>query len=229
MRQKNVLLTLGLFLAALLVCLMPAAAKAVKALFSWLFTVLGKLFFFLMGKPGGYSGMPDIQPTQESFPTQETGQISQVSRLASLVNLITLAIGAILTLLLALYLLRSLYRVLKNLLQQLLAAMGRFAADTAEDYEDEITDTRTQEASAHVRRRRKNRSVRAGPKSLAPSQRIRARYQYLSKKHLEWTSSTTARENLPAELAPLYERARYSQHPITEEEASQFTSGTKRI
>lgn len=226
MRQKNVLLTLGLFLAALLICLVPAAAKAIQTLASWIFTALQTLFFLLMGRPGGYAPGDAVSQPMD---TSTTEQISQGSELAWLINLITLAIGAILTLLLALYLLRSLYRKLKALLPRLLAAMGRFAADTAEDYEDEITDTREQDASVRARRRRKNRLTRTDPRTLTPGQRIRARYQHLSKKHPAWTSSSTARENLPAELAPLYERARYSQHPITEEEASRFTSGTKRI
>lgn len=226
MRQKNVLLTLGLFLAAFLICLVPAAAEAVKALFSWLFAALGRLFFFLMGKPGG-SG-PSNTVTQPMEPST-TEEVVQGSALASLINLITLAIGAILTLLLALYLIRSLYRKLKALLPQLLAAMGRFAADTAEDYEDEISDTRNQYDPFRTHRRRKNRLARTGPRTLAPGQRIRYRYQRLSQKHPSWASSSTARENLPEDLAPLYERARYSDHPITEDEASRFTSGTKHI
>lgn len=227
MRQKNGLLTLGLFLAALLICFVPAAAKAIKALVSRLVAVLQALFFLLMGRPGGYEPGGAVSPPPTDLLTTE--QVGQSSRLASLINLITLAIGAILTVILVLYFLRSLYRVVKKLLYQLLAALSRFAANTAEDYEDEITNIRTADHGLHIRRMRNNRSLRTDPRTLTPGQRIRTRYQHLSKKHREWTSCTTARENLPAELAFFYERARYSQHPITQEEASQFTSGTKHI
>ena len=180
-----------------------------------------------MGRPGGYEPGGAVSPPPTDLLTTE--QVGQSSRLASLINLITLAIGAILTVILVLYFLRSLYRVVKKLLYQLLAALSRFAANTAEDYEDEITNIRTADHGLHIRRMRNNRSLRTDPRTLTPGQRIRTRYQHLSKKHREWTSCTTARENLPAELAFFYERARYSQHPITQEEASQFTSGTKHI
>jgi hypothetical protein len=64
---------------------------------------------------------------------------------------------------------------------------------------------------------------------LPPRERIRARYRKLLKKNPRWRSGRTARENLPEELASVYERARYSQHPITEEEAEQFRQNAKKL
>ena len=63
--------------------------------------------------------------------------------------------------------------------------------------------------------------------SMEPGERIRYRYRLLSKKHPEWREHNTARENLPDSPAQLYERARYSDHPITPEEAEQFKNETK--
>ena len=37
------------------------------------------------------------------------------------------------------------------------------------------------------------------------------------------------RENLPESLAGVYERARYSDHPVTEEEAARFKAESKNI
>jgi len=40
--------------------------------------------------------------------------------------------------------------------------------------------------------------------------------------HPEWSDGSTARENLPEEAAAVYERARYSEHPVSPEEAARF-------
>ena len=64
---------------------------------------------------------------------------------------------------------------------------------------------------------------------MSPGERIRDRYLRLLRKHPDWTAHTTARENIPEELATLYERARYSAHNPTEGEAEQFRSGTKGL
>ena len=49
-----------------------------------------------------------------------------------------------------------------------------------------------------------------------------AAYARLLRKKPQWTSSSTARENLPENAAALYERARYSEHPISSEDADSF-------
>ena len=225
-RQKNILMTLGLFLLALLVCLVPTAVKAVGTLLSWIFAALRALFLFLLGKGAGYGpGNAVSQPVDTSV----SEPVSQANPLAVVINLITLAAGAVLTLLLALYLLRSLYRKLKVWLPRLLASLNRFAIAATEDYEDEITDTRVQGETAVIRRQRSRRKREKELRKLPPKQRIRHRYLRLVQKHPEWASSATARENLPQALASLYERARYSDHPVTEDEAGAFVTGSRQI
>lgn len=226
MRQKNILLTAGLFLISLAVSFLPAAARAVGTLAAWLATALKTLFFFLFGKAGGYGPDTPMVPPSETGMTGEPGTTNQ---LAALINMITLAIGAILTLILLVYGLRSLYRKLKVLLTRLYAAMGRFAAAATEDYIDEVTDTREQTPATPFRTRQKKRRPYGPTGTLTPGQRIRHRYQHLSKKHPEWGVSTTARENLPQALATVYEQARYSGHPATDENAALFVSETKHI
>jgi hypothetical protein len=93
-----------------------------------------------------------------------------------------------------------------------------------DDYIDEISDTRD---DATVAVRKKRRDPILPPRNMTPNQKIRYRYKRLLIKHPEWKQYYTARENLPEEAAKLYERARYSTHPITGEEAEQFQSKTK--
>jgi len=64
---------------------------------------------------------------------------------------------------------------------------------------------------------------------MSPRETIRYRYQRLLRKHPEWAQSTTARENIPTELARLYEQARYSCHPIDESEAERFQTGSRKL
>ena len=66
-------------------------------------------------------------------------------------------------------------------------------------------------------------------RSLDPGKRIRYRYMRLLMKHKDWHAGKTARENLPDNAASLYERSRYSKHPITEEDAQQFITDVKSV
>ena len=64
---------------------------------------------------------------------------------------------------------------------------------------------------------------------MSPTEKIRYRYLRLLAKHPQWAKGSTPREKLPAHLAVIYEKARYSDHPILETDAEQFASGTKSI
>ena len=64
---------------------------------------------------------------------------------------------------------------------------------------------------------------------MPPKERIRYRYKRLSLRHEEWFAGSTARENLPVELAEVYERARYSDDALTAEEAAQFADKIRRL
>ena len=47
------------------------------------------------------------------------------------------------------------------------------------------------------------------------------------KKHPYWGDQSTARENLPKDAAQIYEKARYSEHTLSQQDAEQFAQKTE--
>ena len=115
-------------------------------------------------------------------------------------------------------------KLLRKLIRRFLSGMSDYAANVSEDYIDEITDTRIA-----LPKKKRNRVSAADERAMTPAQRIRYRYQRLLYKHPNWDQGSTARENLPTEAAAVYEQARYSSHPVTQEDAALFISKTKRV
>ena len=97
--------------------------------------------------------------------------------------------------------------------------------------EDEITDTRDDYELDSTPKRRAERIKAAfvNEQKLSAQQRVRHYYRRLALKHTEWTRGSTARETIPEEAAEIYERARYSAHPISEEDALAFKKNTRKI
>ena len=114
-------------------------------------------------------------------------------------------------------------------LNQLMASFRRFAEVSSEDYDEEITDIRDHDTTNRLKARTERWMRPSEERRLAPDQRVRYRYRKLLKKHPEWTSDRTARENLPEDPAEIYERARYSRDTVTAEEAKQFLSDIKKV
>ena len=109
--------------------------------------------------------------------------------------------------------------------------MRRYAAAATEDYDDEITDTREDgERGRNMPLQALRRRLALGDdRSLPPAERLRRRDARLRRKHADWQDSRTARETLPDDAARLYERARYSEHPVTGEDADQFARDTRSV
>ena len=142
-----------------------------------------------------------------------------LERIAAVFSAIVLVAGSAV-------LLRYLARALLYCMRRVVAHLKRYAVTVTEDYEDEITDTRSEEGERtfHPLRRR----AKAKPSYPdTPAGHIRRRYAQLLARHGAWAASSTARENLPAEAAALYERARYSEHAPTAEEARRFEQETR--
>lgn len=139
------------------------------------------------------------------------------------VVILKIAIAAVVLFLLG-FLLQKLWKFLKKLLLD----VNRYASEVAEDYQDEVTMTRESGAKEWLRAM-KHRLSKVDERALSSGERIRYRYLRLLVKHPEWSAGSTARENLPDEAARLYEKARYSAHSITENEADQFADRIKRV
>lgn len=226
MRRKNTLMTLGLFGLAALASFIPYIYDWVKGLILWLVAMLLRLLAWLT--PEQQTGTaPAPEGTPEGLPPMEE---SDPSLLARILEIAAMVIGGVLVLGLLGFLVYWLGRKLRGLLRRLWTMLERYAAAASEDYQDEITDTRRDpEGERLVRARRPGlrRGDRRGP--MSPGEAIRHRYLRLLRRHPEWTAATTARENIPEEMAGIYEQARYSGHALTEGEAERFRSGTKGL
>ena len=103
-----------------------------------------------------------------------------------------------------------------------------YSAAVSEDYEDEVTSTREDDAERESMLSRLRRFAPEDERGLDATQRVRSRYRGL-KRRKQWETSSTARETLPEEAASLYERARYSGETLSEEEAERFRNVTKKL
>lgn len=122
-----------------------------------------------------------------------------------------------------------LVRLTKRLLRWSVSAVSYYHTASAEDYVDEITDTRESGEADRINQRKTRDPAFVDIRKLPPREQLRLRYRRLLKKHPHWHSSSTARENLDQSASSLYERARYSDQEISPSEAEQFHSQTKRL
>lgn len=231
MVRKNTVMTVVLFFTALGIGLLPSAWELIK----WLFALLGQLFAWLKALFASLAPAETVPETTtlftteaantgeglgvltETIPRREPSAVGQ-AMMTTLVLAVVIPAAVI-----------GIYTVIRLLIKgirRLIYAVDAAVNAHTDDYEDEITDTR-QDGQSESRKDRKEKKPRISESSMTPKEQIRYRYRKLSKKHPEWQDHSTARENLPEDPAALYERARYSEHPITPEEAEQFKKETK--
>lgn len=221
-RRRNRVLTWLMLGAALLVSLLPALSRLLETLWAWLRQVISAVIRWFLslqvmqkvagGQPDG--GGMDMSSLSEAAPT---------SALALLLERILLGLTAVVVVLLLGLAAWKLWQKLRMLMRWLFGRLQSYAASATEDYVDEVQDTRTQGEErftlAGMRRRRLSTKELA---ALPPRERIRARYGLLRAKHPEWAQSHTVRDTLSGDSARIYERARYSAHEITEQDAGEF-------
>ena len=231
LRRRNLILMLTAFALAIGIAALPAVIEAATALWNKAWEAIGNailwLFTLFQGQ-GTTSGPPEGG-------SGEAGGLPyslETSPLAALMEKIMLVVAVILLILIALWALRIIFRNLKKLMAYLYERMKRYATLSSEDYTDEITDVRdvTGERETVLSALRKRITTpRVDEKSLSPRERIRYLYSRMRRKHPEWLHSATARESIPESPAELYERARYSEHEITETDAASFHARTKGL
>ena len=219
MWQKNIGLTVIFFVLAALIAVVPALYQALEAFFSWIGDLIQRLFDSIeieqivndMGGEG--MGVPPdpAQPAEESL-------------LIKILNVLFHIVwyGVLLALLIPVAI--KTWKAIVKLLKKLFTGVSTYVSDASGDYEDEITDL-----SDTAPKSRGPRFSSAEERGLPPAERIRYRYRRIRSRHPEWERGATARENLPDQAAPLYEKARYSSHPITEEDADTFKANTRRV
>ena len=226
MSAAGTLLTVSIFLLALLLCAMPAVVSGVIRFFAALRGASVALLLWIINlfpaeSTGGSiaGGMPMLSMDIAADAAEPSRFAVVLEKIAAVFSVIVLIAGSAL-------LLRLLALALVHLVRSILAHLKRCSAVITEDYEDEVTDTRADGGeSAFLPLRRRTKQGISYPDT--PAGRIRRRYAQLLARHGEWTQSSTARENLSSSAAPLYERARYSEHAPSAEDARRFEQETR--
>lgn len=228
---KNTLMTVALFFIALALALLPSAWELVKLLFGWLGQLIDwlKELFSSFAPAETVSEATTVPTTEvlntaeglevltENIPRREPSAAQQVM-MTSIVLAVLIPAG--------IFGAYKLIRLLIKGIRGLISLVDTAVNAQTDDYEDEITDTR-QDGQSETKRDAREKKPKVSESSMEPGERIRYRYRRLAKKHPEWQDHNTARENLPETPAGLYERARYSDHTITPEEAERFKLETK--
>lgn len=221
MRMVNTVLTVGFMALSLAVALLPAVARALTALWQRLTAAVTRLFAFLLSLLPVPADMVENMQTaaEEQLIAKEAAE--QSSSLALIVEKIASVVVFLLLAACLLFILRMLAKQLLRFVRYVKYRMREYAKNASAEYDDEITDTREegmQRQTLHARLRMR----RTLPRDATPAARIRFTYAQLLRRHPEWAGSATARETLRDDAATLYERARYSAHPITDEDAQRF-------
>lgn len=217
MRRSNIWMTLGLFGLAVGASYIPYIYEWIRKAVLWVVAAILWLISRLLpgdssGEDGGSSGGMD------GFPAAEE---TEPSLFMKILEIALMVLAFLVLLALICWMCVKLYRVMKILLKKLKEKLAKYAAAVSEDYIDEITDTRETGEGSRSRSRFGKARPKA-PKNPTPEEKVRYRYKLLLWKHPEWNRGTTAREKLPATASEIYERARYSDHPVSEEESEKF-------
>ncbi len=229
MRRKNLLLTVGMFGIALAVAAIPWVYDLLAAGFGWIVRLISTLQNMLT-RPEETTEQTLVETTIIPPSAENWRDVLLEGKETQRTSEQTLAIMTAVVLVVVIpVLIFVLYRLGKWLVKKLhrLIVFIEQAANTQQaDFVDEITDTRD-DSRRERSRKKKRRNAMPWLRNMAPAERIRYRYRRLLTKHPEWKDYDTARENLPEDAAELYERARYSDHPITAGDADRFQNETK--
>ena len=228
MQHKNRLMTFALMAMIVIVSAIPAIAEFLAMAWEWVKQAVMAFLRFLD------SLLPEQQPVTGSGGGSGDGMMmfgepSPPSPIALFMEKVAIVAAILIGAVLLFFALRFLGRRLRALMKRLWAMMNRYAHAASEDYVDEIADTREtgEDSSTGPRQLLRRLFQQVNEDKLTPAERIRYRYSRLMYRHEEWQPGSTARENLDADAAGIYERARYSTQPVSAEEAEQFAQYSK--
>lgn len=224
MRRKNTWMTGALVGLAGLISFIPHIFDWIKKAVLW---VVGMLSRLLRESPSEQQGVPVAPPAESGG--EMVPIVEETSLVAEIIEAVMVTLGIVVTVGLCLLAVVLLLRKLKKWIGDVWARLEQYAAAVAEDYEDEITDIRGESLAERIAKKTNAALWRREQPPTHPGENIRFGYRRLLRKHPNWTANTTARENMPQDMAALYEKARYSAHPVTEAEAEQFRTGAKEL
>lgn len=233
MRRKNLLLTVGMFGIALLIALVPSLFGLVKRICLWILWAIGwlrDLLAQMMPAETTVATTTEVTTVAPSTYEDWMGVVLEEKdffRNNQTTNIMMTAIVLIVIVPFAAATIYKLSKLLVKGVRRLVELIDHAANIQTEDFVDEITDTRDDVSQVVGEEKEKLHRVIPALGKMNPNERIRYRYRRLLAKHPEWEDNSTARENLTQEAASLYERARYSDHSITETDAEEFQKEAK--
>lgn len=222
-RRWNKLFTVAVGLITLIIACLPAIIRFFAKI--WDMIILGIMYLWrlllalirddnaaeMMSSGGGMGGI--------------AGEAGETALIWKILEKIFMALAVAAFALLAWLVLKALWKKLKQLWAVAMERMRAFAQAASEDYHDEISDTREGgERTSLLRRFARKRDPLKGidEKKLPPRERVRFYYLKSRLRHPDWENDRTARETLNGDGAETYEKARYSQHDLSESEAESF-------
>jgi len=223
MQRKNLLMTLVFFAIALGITFIPNLVSSLSAFFLWLIHFIADLLRTkAIDVP--VTGVQDPVGERPSFV-----EFEDAKRLPPVLNTIITVIGLIIVAVVLFFAIRYLIRKLIALAKRLKHLLTQYIHVASEDYVDIISDTREDNDRSERKPKKEKKLSFTEERRLTPTQQIRYRYSQLMRKHPEWDSGSTARENLNGTAASVYERVRYSQYTASEEDARSFAAETKKV
>lgn len=227
MKRKQRRLTLLLIGGAFLIMMIPTVAQGIQNFFQWL---LGIFLAVMEWMTSLFAGEESNDPPLSMDSMKDSlSQMANKEEVHNFEEVLVIVVMAALAVALVWFLVKMLLRLFR-LIQRLWKKLGNGTTEEAQTYEDEITSTRETSLKEMLRNwSQRNKILSVDDRSLEPGKRIRYHYLRLLMKHHNWKNGKTARENLPEDVAALYEKARYSNHPISEAEAGKFVSEIRRL
>ncbi len=221
-RRRNRLLTWIMLGMVLIVSLIPVLGKIVEQVLEWLKQLILLIIDFFLKIFASEESSGSGGGSQEDMLAGLGG--GEASALAKLLEKVVVVISVVLLALILLWVIRFLWRKLKQLAAYLYGQLRHYASAASEDYVDEIEDTRSEGEGrvSFAQQILRRRNARRNLKDLPPREQIRVRYSMLRGRHPEWEQSHTARETLNETSARLYEKARYSSHEVTVQDSETF-------
>ena len=221
MRRKNVLLVFGLFGIAVAVALIPSAVNLLQGLMAMILAIINKLSKL-------FPEETEATETLNSIATPGPDDGDWIDKMAQrqasdLMIAILNVVGVVVAIPLVLFGIYFATKKFWKLLGEFYHTVTDGILEEAADYADEVTDIRdeTEQLRKKVKTERRRRI------HMTPVEKIRYRYLRLMQKNPKWGKHSTARENLTESAAQLYEKARYSNHEITWQDADRFKEETE--
>jgi hypothetical protein len=239
--QKNRRILAVFALIAILAASWQSFETAVLAVWEFLKRAFATILIWLS------SLLPELAPSgdqgaQQGLDLSAFGEASKPSAFSLILEKVLTVLAVIVAALLLLFALYQLFRLIKRLMKNLLVRIRDYTRAIGEGYTDkteslldwgEVARSAKERWESFAQRHKKPPAW----ESLSPRDKVRRVYALLIKKLKNSTPSLTAREALqsselslpPAQaqqIASLYEQARYSDHPISPEDADVLRKST---